>query len=123
MRQGGQARTRPWTDADRANYDWNQRYGRPLKSLACAQWRWVRRSWSRPDHGSCEGVSFGPCACNCHFTWDGKVDLVRLIDGRVGLCHGVLTEPEYTMMVHLGGNTVITVDIGEPVLLDQALAP
>lgn len=118
MRQGGQARTRPWTDTERADYDWNQRQGRPIKSLSCAMWRWARGKRVGPDHGSCAGVSFGPCACNCHFTWDDS-DLVRLLDGRVGLCLGVLKEPEYMMIVHLGGATEISIDIGEPVLMDQ----
>jgi hypothetical protein len=113
MSQRAQIRTRPWTDVERRAFNWNQRFGRPIKSMACA----------RRDHASCGGVTDGPCACNCHFTWDGKVDLVRLIDGRVGLCLGVLKEPEYKMMVHLGFDTEIAVDIGEPVLLDQAPAP
>ncbi len=120
MRQGGQARTRPWTDAERAAYDWNVRHGRPVKSLSCAVWRWAKGKRVGPDHGSCEGASSGPCACNCHFAWEGKVDLVRLRDGRVGLCLGALKEPEYMMLVHLGGTAEISVDIGEPVLMDQA---
>lgn len=112
-------RSRPWTDADRRAHDWNPRHGRPLKTLACAQWRRVRGEWARPDHGACGGLTFGACACNCHFTWESKVDLVRLQDGRIGLCLGVLKEPEYMMMVHLGATNEVSVDIGEPVLLAQ----
>ena len=118
MRQGAQARTRPWTDIERGAYDWNQRQGRPIKSLSCAMWRWVRDKRVGPAHGSCKGVSFGPCACNCHFAWDDN-DLVRLLDGRVGLCLKVRKGPEYMMTVLLGGHREIAVDIGEPVLIDQ----
>ncbi len=118
MRQSGQARTRPWTDAERAAYDWNQRQGRPIKSLSCAMWRWVQHKRVGPDHGSCKGVSFGPCGCNCHFAWD-DTDLVRLLDGRVGLCVNVRKGPEYVMVVHLGGGNEVSVDLGEPVLLAQ----
>ncbi len=120
MRQHGQARTRPWTDVERRTFDWNQRGARPIKSMHCAARRRRGGKWLSPDHGTCVGVTDGPCACNCHYTWDGKVDLVRLRDGRIGLCLGVLKEPEYNMMVHLGGDTEIIVDIGEPILLDQA---
>lgn len=112
-------RTRPWTDADRRAHDWSPRHGRPLKSLACAQWRWLRGKWTRPDHGSCQGVAFGPCACNCHYEWDGVDGLVRLMDGRVGVCLRVLKEPEWQMVVHVGADRDVVVDLGEPVLLDQ----
>jgi hypothetical protein len=114
-------RTRSWTDADRRDHDWNLRHGRPLKTLTCAQWRRVRGEWTRPDHGVCEALTFGACACNCHFDWQGELleMVVRLLDGRVGVCLGVLKDPEYVMMVHLGGGVELSVDIGEPVLLDQ----
>ncbi len=118
-------RTRPWTDKERRDCDWNDRHTRPVKSMACAARYQVQVSkWPQvferrgPDHGKCEGVSFGPCACNCHFVWEDS-DLVRLRDGRVGLCLGVLKEPEYMMVVHLGGGHEVSVDIGEPVLLAQ----
>lgn len=118
-RTGSVRRARPWTDRERRAYDWNQRYGGPLKSLACAQWRWVRGAWARPDHGSCQGVTFGPCACNCHYEWDGIDGLVRLMDGRVGVCLGVVKKPKWQMVVHVGADQDIVVDLGEPVLLDQ----
>jgi hypothetical protein len=41
------------------------------------------------------------------------------MDGRIGVCLGVLKEPEYQMVVHVGGDHEVVVDIGEPVLLDQ----
>ncbi len=118
-------RTRPWTDRERRDCNWNDRHNRPVKSMACAAMYQVRvEKWPPvfkrrgPDHGKCKGVSVSPCACNCHFAWEDS-DLVRLMDGRVGLCLGVLKEPEYMMVVHLGGDTEISVDIGEPVLMDQ----
>lgn len=73
-----------------------------------------------PDHAACPGTTtHGPCACNCHYTWELD-DLVRLMDGRVGMVVGVGQEPEYVMVIHLGGGAEITVDVGEPVLLDQS---
>ena len=119
-RSGPVRRTRPWTDRDRATTDWNPRHGRPLKTLACAQWHWVRGKWTRPDHGSCKGATFGLCACNCHYEWGGVDGLVRLLDGRVGVCLGVVKEPDWQMVVHVGADREVLVDLGEPVLLDQA---
>ncbi len=78
--------------------------------------RYERRG---PDHDKCEGTSFGPCACNCHYEWMPDIDLVRLRDGAVGVVCGVLLEPEYMMVVHLGFRIRRAVEIGEAVLLDQ----
>lgn len=125
-RMQSQTRARPWTDVERRAWDWNLRQGRPIKSLACAsrRQRQTRAGYWHlmPDHGACVGVADGPCACNCHFTWDDDLDrgLVRLVDGRVGLCLRVLKAPDYTMEVLVSGDTKVSVDIGGPVLLDQA---
>ena len=119
-------RTRPWSDAEVRGADWNSR-DRPIKSLACAAryqapvgnrfpQQYERRG---PDHGKCEGTSFGLCACNCHYEWHHDVDLVRLPDGRVGVVVMVDPKMSYTLGVRLGQGRTAVVDIGAPALLDQ----
>ena len=116
-------RTRPWTDKERRECDWNDRHSRPVKSMACGATYQVQvEKWPQvferrgPDHGKCEGRSFGVCACNCHYAWFPGDDLVRLRDGAVGV---VMWVSGGVMMVSLGKEVERGVDIGEPVLLEQ----
>ncbi len=116
-------RTRPWTDKERRDCDWNDRYARPVKSMACASRYQVQiEKWPPvferrgPDHEKCEGISFGGCGCNCHYDWLPGDDLVRLRDRAVGVVLGVIGD---LMMVSLGKHVERGVDIGEPVLLEQ----
>ncbi len=116
-------RTRPWTDKERRECNWNDRHTHPVKSRACAATYQVQvENWPRaferrgPDHGKCEGVSFGACACNCHYQWVVGDDVVRLRDGTVGVVLSVIRD---RMIVFVGNQVERGVDIGEPVLLEQ----
>ena len=97
--------------------------------MACAAWpqiavghrrisgaqQWERR---RPAHADCKGTSSGICGCNCHFTWAIDRDVVRLLDGAVGVVLFVDTA-DYMMAVRVGEWPPRAVDIGEPILLAQ----
>ena len=123
-------RTRPWSDKDHRACDWSDKRNRPVKSMACAAWpqiavghrrisgaqQWERR---RPAHADCTGAASGICGCNCHYTWAIDKDMVRLLDGAVGVVLSVDTSSDYLMAVRVGEWSARAVDVSEPILLAQ----